>query len=80
MAGGAKRTDGDGIAEVRWGVAARADGEGDDVGAVCNGGVHGGEDIRVKAACGPADLVGGDAGFSGDPSGFALGVAKEASA
>ncbi|KAI0494559.1 hypothetical protein KFK09_024697 [Dendrobium nobile] len=34
MEGCAKRTDGDGVTEVIFGVALRADGEGDDVGAV----------------------------------------------
>lgn len=63
--------DGDGVSHVVGGGP--ADGEGDDVNAVSDGGVEGDEDVGVEALVivdrGPAYLVAGDAG----PGGSALG-------
>lgn len=73
--------DGDGVDQVVGGIA--ADGEGDDVDAVGDGGVEGDENIGIEALVvtvngGPAYLVVGDASPWRAPLGRAVAGAEDA--
>lgn len=72
----------DGEAVVEEGRGASAEGGGDDVDAVGDSGVEGGEDVGVEALVAldgsPADLVGGDAGARGATLGGAVAEVEDA--
>lgn len=75
-------SDGNAVVEKRRGGA--AEGEGQDMDAVVDGHVKGGQDVGVEALVagdgGPADLVGSDAGLRGATFGCSEPLAEDADA
>ncbi|KAH0451549.1 hypothetical protein IEQ34_018848 [Dendrobium chrysotoxum] len=65
---------GDGVKVVRYDNAANA--KGDDIDAVSDGRVKGGQDVRIKATSGPTDLINGETCFGRHPCGNATCITK----